>query len=287
MIIDGKKYAEQIIEQTKQLVSELPMVPTLAVVSVGDDVASEVYVRNKLRVCTKAGIHAQHHHFDKYTSASTIKNFISMLNADPKVNGIILQLPLPNLLKDDTQSLIEAIDPLKDVDGLTPSSVYANYHNLSFNAPTPCTPFGILFALLDIFPSGLDGKNVLIFGRSQIVGKPLAHLLTNNNATVTLLHSKSLYNEDLIKRADIIISAIGVPNSIPKNLISHDAVLIDVGIFRDENGKLRGDFEFDELEPHVSAITPVPGGVGPMTTAAVAFNTALCANYQITEKSKQ
>ncbi|KAE9561962.1 bifunctional 5,10-methylenetetrahydrofolate dehydrogenase/5,10-methenyltetrahydrofolate cyclohydrolase [Companilactobacillus paralimentarius] len=266
-LLEGKKVATSLDEtMTKrvQVLKEKGVTPGLAVILVGDNSASAVYVRNKKRRAEKLGIDFQLIHFDTTVTEKELLSKINELNNDPAIDGFIVQLPVPDHIDED--KVIEAISPAKDVDGFTPISV----GNLWIGTPLtkPATASGILM-MLDYYNVDLDGKNVVIVGRSNIVGKPTAALMLNRNATVTITHSHTKNLKEITSKADVLVVAIGQAKFIKKDYVKDQAIVIDVGMDRDENGKLCGDVDFDDVKDHVSMITPVPGGVGPMTITAL------------------
>jgi methylenetetrahydrofolate dehydrogenase (NADP+)/methenyltetrahydrofolate cyclohydrolase len=269
-IIDGKAIAQQIKDECKIKAAKLKAEGRglcLAVVQVGDDPASTVYVRNKKQACEYVGIGSLSHELPAKTSEDELLALIDELNNDDKVTGILVQLPLPPHIDED--KVIGAIAPQKDVDGFHPLST----GNLMIGRPgfLPCTPAGIIELLRR---SGIEiaGKECVVIGRSNIVGKPMAILLLRENGTVTVAHSKTKDLAALTRRADILIVAIGRARMITADYVGEGAVVVDVGIHRDENGKLCGDVDFASVAPHCAAITPVPGGVGPMTIAMLMKN---------------
>lgn len=270
MIIDGKTISAQIKDELKEKAAkkrEAGVNVTLAVIQVGDDPASSVYVRNKKKGCEYIGIGSESYELPEQTSQEELLKLIDELNHKEEINGILVQLPLPPHIDEDT--IIKAIDPKKDVDGFHPQSVGA----LCIGQPgfVSCTPAGII-QLLKRSQIAIEGKECVVLGRSNIVGKPMAILLLRENATVTIAHSRTKNLKEVTKRADILIVAIGRPKMITADYIKEGAVVIDVGINRDENGKLCGDVDFESVEPVCNAITPVPGGVGPMTIAMLLNN---------------
>lgn len=240
---------------------------TLAVIQVGNDPASAVYVGNKKKACEYTGMHSLSYELPEETTEEELLALVEKLNQDEKVHGILVQLPLPRHIDED--KVIETISPKKDVDGFHPQSVGA----LSIGQPgfVSCTPAGVI-QLLKRSGVEMDGRECVIVGRSNIVGKPMAMLMLRENATVTVCHSHTKDLKEVTKRADILIVAIGKPKFITREYVKEGAVVIDVGIHRGENNKLCGDVDFDDVEPVVSAITPVPGGVGPMTIAMLMNN---------------
>ena len=270
-IIDGKKVSTQIkqkiIAEVKALKEKTGKVPGLAVVLVGDDPASAVYVRNKNKTCKNVGFQSFENILPADTSESKLLNLIDELNNDEKVNGILVQLPLPNHIA--SQKILEAINPGKDVDGFHLENIG---RLVTGNAVfKPCTPRGII-ELLDQYKVEIEGKNAVVLGRSNIVGKPIAFLLLERNATVTICHSRTKDLPTILRSADILIAAIGKPNFVTSSMVKDNVVIIDVGINRVED-KLIGDVDYQSVSKKVSLITPVPGGVGPMTIAMLLANT--------------
>lgn len=262
-LLNGKELAQKLQQEMTQEVTELKekgIQPGLAVILVGEDPASQVYVRNKERAANNIGMYSVVYRLPEITSEADLIAKIEELNHDDKVHGILVQLPLPKHINEDL--VLDTIDPAKDVDGFHPM----NLGNLFAGKPTmiPCTPAGIM-ELIKLSGLGLAGKNAVIIGRSNIVGKPMAHLLLQANATVTICHSKTKDLPKVAKQADVLVVAIGRANFVTADFVKEGAVVIDVGINRDENNKLTGDVKFDEVAPLTSFITPVPGGVGPMT----------------------
>ncbi len=280
-LIDGKAAAARVLAEVQAEVGQLQaqgVEPALAVVLVGDDPASHVYVRNKVLRAGEVGIRSLEYRLPADASAEAVLEVVAGLNADAAVHGILVQLPLPGHI--DEVRVLQAIDPAKDVDGFHSENV----GGLSQGRPvlTPCTPAGCMRLLRDTL-GDLSGKHAVVVGRSNIVGKPMAALLLAANCSVTVLHSRSIKPEKLCGQADIVIAAVGRPRMIGADWIKPGAVVIDVGINRiDENGRSRlvGDVDFDAVLPVASAITPVPGGVGPMTIALLMRNTVLAARQQ-------
>ena len=269
-IIDGKKISQEIKDELKEKVAAMHaqgQEVTLAVVLVGQDPASCVYVRNKKRACEYIGIRSLSYELEEDTSEEEVLALIDKLNGDKDVNGILVQLPLPKHMDED--KITRAIDPLKDVDGFHPQNVGA----LSIGLPgfVSCTPAGII-QLLKRSHIDMEGKHCVIVGRSNIVGKPMALLMLRENATVTVTHSKTKDLASVTRQADILIVAIGKKQFITADYVKEGVVVIDVGMHRDENNHLCGDVAYDEVASHCSAITPVPGGVGPMTIAMLMHN---------------
>lgn len=268
--IDGKAISAQIKEELKEETAQLReqgICPCLAVIQVGNDPASSVYVNNKKKACAFIGIESLSYELEETVSEAELLQLISELNSNEKVNGILVQLPLPKHINET--AVIQAIRPEKDVDGFHPQTV----GNMCIGTKgfLPCTPAGVI-QLLKRSGIEIEGKECVVVGRSNIVGKPMAMLLLRENGTVTIAHSKTKNLADVTKRADILIAAVGKPKFITKEFVKEGAVVIDVGIHRNEENKLCGDVDFDDVEPHASAITPVPGGVGPMTIAMLMNN---------------
>ena len=271
-IINGKEISAAIREEIKAGVQGMSVRPGLAVVLVGDDPASAVYVRNKSKACAEVGIYSEVYRLPEETGREQLLGLIEQLNQSPLIHGILVQLPLPKHL--DPEEVIMAIDPAKDVDAFHPVNVgkimIGNYDFL------PCTPAGVMELL---HRSGIEvsGKECVVIGRSNIVGKPQAMLLLHENATVTVCHSKTRDLPSVCRRADILVSAVGKAKFVTANMVRNGAVVIDVGMNRDENGKLCGDVDFEPVSEKASYITPVPGGVGPMTITMLLKNTVTAA----------
>ena len=270
MIIDGKKISTEIKDELKEQVAKLKaegVEVTLAVVKVGEDPASAVYVRNKEKACEYIGINSKKIEMPEETTEEELLKLVDDLNTDPAINGILVQLPLPKHI--DENKILLAIDPMKDVDGFHPVNVGKMV--IGEESFLPCTPAGIIEM---IKRSGLDieGKECVIIGRSNIVGKPMAILMLRENATVTVTHSRTKDLPEVCKRADIIVAALGKAKFVTKDFVKEGAIIIDVGMDRDEDGKLCGDVDFDAVKDIASAITPVPGGVGPMTVTMLLVN---------------
>lgn len=275
-LIDGKKLAAQMRSGIKSKVEEYKAATGkdigLAVVLVGEDPASQVYVRNKIKACEEVGIKSYAFYLDKEVAQSRVEELIRSLSVDNKINGILVQLPLPAHL--DSKKILELIPYAKDVDGFSAE----NMGRLCMNEPclVACTPNGVM-KMFESENIDLNGKNAVVIGRSNIVGKPMAMLLTNANATVTLCHSRTADLKQKCLEADIVVAAIGKAKFIKADMIKEGAVVIDVGMNRDENGKLCGDVDFENVKEKCSFITPVPGGVGPMTITMLMYNTYLSA----------
>ncbi len=278
-IINGKevsaKVRENLKKETADLLESTGICPGLAVILVGSDPASQVYVRNKHLACEELGFHSFEYKLSENTTQEQLLDLISVLNKNPKVHGILVQLPLPDHL--DEQSVLYAIAPEKDVDAFHPMNVgkimIGNYEVL------PCTPAGVM-ELLDASGVEIAGKNCVVIGRSNIVGKPMSMLLLQRSGTVTICHSKTKNLADICAQADILVVAIGKPKFVTADMVKEGAIVIDVGINRDENNKLCGDVDFESVSPKASLITPVPGGVGPMTITMLMKNTLRAAKAQ-------
>lgn len=269
IILDGKKLRDKIFEDLKAKLDTMPVKPTLAVILAGDDPSSKIYVNNKKKCAEKLGINSVVIEYPADITEKELVNKIQELNNDKNITAILVQLPLPKHI--DKFRIIDAISPNKDVDGLT---TYNSGKLFSGEKPYvyPCTPKGILL-LLDEYNIELEGKHAVVIGRSNLVGKPVAQMLLQRNATVTMCHSHTKNLSEITKTADIIISAVGKNVVGEKNIIKSDCVVVDVGIFRDESGKVRGDVDFETVSKIASYISPVPGGVGPMTIASLMLNT--------------
>ena len=275
VIIDGKELAKEIKSSIKEEVNILKgegIVPRLAVVLVGDDSASKIYVRNKSKACEVTGIEYEEHILKKETTMEELSELIEKLNNDATISGILVQSPLPEHL--NANRIFEMISPKKDVDGFNP----VNVGKLSLNEDCfiSCTPYGII-KMLERYKIPIKGSNAVIIGRSNIVGKPLAKCLLNKDATVTVCHSKTRNLKEITKKADILISAIGQAKFVTSDMIKEGATVIDVGINRNSEGKETGDVDFEEVAKKASYITPVPGRVGPMTIAMLMKNVVKAA----------
>jgi methylenetetrahydrofolate dehydrogenase (NADP+)/methenyltetrahydrofolate cyclohydrolase len=274
MIIDGKKAAAALREELKEKVSKLKStyntVPGLTVILVGEDPPSKIYVKNKEKSAVEVGINSEVIHYPDNIEEKVVLDKIKELNKNDKVSGILVQLPLPKHI--DKRKVIETIDPSKDVDGLHP----VNVGNLSsgYDSTIPCTPLGC-YLLIKNTEKNLNGKHAVIIGRSNLNGKPMTQLLLKENCTVTITHSKTKDLKAECKRADIIVAAVGKPKLVKADWVKKDAIVIDVGINKTDSG-LVGDVDFDEVSKIAKAITPVPGGVGPMTIACLLSNTVEC-----------
>jgi methylenetetrahydrofolate dehydrogenase (NADP+)/methenyltetrahydrofolate cyclohydrolase len=286
-LIDGKAFADKIVADLKIEVDDFKkqtgVTPGLTVVLVGEDPASHVYVRNKIKRAQQAGINSFQHKLSKDTDQQTLDQLIDKLNKDPDTHGILVQLPLPPQL--DEEAVINSIDPEKDVDGFHPINV--GRLSAGQSALTPCTPLGCLLMLQHEL-GDLSGKDAVVIGRSNIVGKPMAALLLKHNCTVTIVHKITKDIQSIVKRADIVVAAVGQPEMVNSNWIKPGATVIDVGINAieiDGKRKLVGDVNFSDVEAIAGAITPVPGGVGPMTIACLMKNTLSAAKQQVGKKS--
>jgi len=282
MIIDGKAIAAkirgEIAEEVKKLATQ-GVKPGLAVVLVGEDPASKVYVSMKEKACHDVGIFSDEHKLPVETTEEELLALIGRLNNDPRINGILVQLPLPKQI--NTEKVLEAISPNKDVDGFHPYNV----GRLVVGKPLfqPCTPYGVMVMLRETGVE-LAGKEVVVVGRSNIVGKPVALMCLQQNATVTICHSKTKDLAEKVRQADVVIAAVGLPEMVKGDWIKEGAVVIDVGVNRVGEKKLVGDVDFDAASKRASAITPVPGGVGPMTITMLLYNTVESAKRIISEK---
>ncbi len=278
IIIDGKAVSAAIKQRVAQQAAALQkqnIQPGLAVILVGDDPASQIYVNNKKKACEVCGIRSFSYSLPAQTTQDELLELIGALNQNPDVNGILVQLPVPRHIQPD--AVINAIDPLKDVDAFHPVNVGKIMQGTA--SLLPCTPAGVI-ELID--SAGIDpaGKDCVVIGRSNIVGKPMAMLMMHRNATVTICHSKTQNLTAKCRQADILISSVGKPHFVTADMIKPGAVVIDVGINRQKDGKLCGDVEFEAVAPIAGAITPVPGGVGPMTIAMLMQNTVTAAKLQ-------
>lgn len=278
IIIDGKLVAQEVKVKVSKKVKELQkngIIPGLAVIIIGNNQASRIYVNNKKKACAEVSIYSKEYALPDTTSQKELIELISKLNNDDSINGILVQLPLPNHINE--KAVIEAIDPLKDVDAfheINVGKIMIGEYDL-----LPCTPAGII-ELLNSQNIEIEGKHCVVVGRSNIVGKPMAMLLLHRNGTVTICHSKTKNLKEICKNADILIAAVGKAKFITSDMVKKGAVVIDVGMNKDENSKLCGDVDFDNVEKIASYITPVPGGVGPMTIAMLMKNTVTAASLQ-------
>ncbi|MCG1508363.1 bifunctional methylenetetrahydrofolate dehydrogenase/methenyltetrahydrofolate cyclohydrolase FolD [Staphylococcus epidermidis] len=272
-ILDGKQIAKEYRQRLKNQVNELKehgFTPKLSVILVGNDGASQSYVKSKKKAAEKIGMISEIVHLDESTSEEEVLSELNRLNNDDTVSGILVQVPLPKQVSE--QKVLETIDPNKDVDGFHPINIGKLY--IDEQTFVPCTTLGIM-EILKHADINLEGKNAVVIGRSHIVGQPVSKLLLQANATVTILHSRTKNMNAHLKQADVIVSAVGQPGLVTKENVKEGAVIIDVGNTPDENGKLKGDVAYDEVKEIASAITPVPGGVGPLTITMVLNNTLL------------
>ena len=275
-LIDGKAVSASMREAIRTETAALPEKPGLAVILVGDDPASQTYVKNKKKACDECGFYSEEYRLPAETSQEELLSLIEKLNNDDKINGILVQLPVPKHI--DDVAVIQAISPEKDVDAFGYENVgkimIGNFHYV------PCTPAGVM-QLLKAYNIDIAGKNAVVVGRSNIVGKPQAMLLLHANATVTIAHSKTANLAEVTRGADILVSAVGIAKFIKADMVKEGAVVIDVGMNRDENGKLCGDVDFEAVKDKTSFITPVPGGVGPMTITMLMQNTLESKKQQL------
>lgn len=277
-LLDGKKVSALTKDRLKEKVEKLKqegIVPRLAVIMVGSDSASQIYVRNKSKACDYVGIEFEEHLLPEETKQEELLSLIEDLNDKKEINGILLQSPIPKHL--DINEAFRKISPEKDVDGFHP----VNVGKLVLGQDTfiSCTPFGIM-KILEEYNIDIEGKNAVVIGRSNIVGKPMSQCLLNKNATVTICHSKTKDLASITKKADILVAAIGKPCFVTEDMVKPGAIVIDVGINRMEDGKLKGDVDFETVSPKASYITPVPGGVGPMTIAMLMTNVVKATENQ-------
>src|SRR5258706_6238265 len=287
-ILDGKAISAEIRAEIKRDVAAFTQKsgrkPGLATVLVGDNPASHTYVANKLKACAETGMESIHHPLPASTHMPDLVALMKKLNADPKVDGILLQLPLPN--NADSTPVLEIMDPGKDADGLHPYNLgqlfeYKNWAEMdSGKSPLSCTPHGVI-QILRRSKISVSGQHAVVLGRSKLVGKPVAMMLQALDATVTMCHSRTRDLEAVCRQADILVAAIGQPHFVKPSMVKEGAVVVDVGINRDKEGKLCGDVDFEAVKDRTSAITPVPGGVGPMTITILLFNTLQLANKRI------
>ncbi|MGJ0320405.1 bifunctional methylenetetrahydrofolate dehydrogenase/methenyltetrahydrofolate cyclohydrolase FolD [Aliarcobacter cryaerophilus] len=285
VLLDGKILSAKIKEEVKvevtQIVKEKNITPGLAVILVGNDAASATYVASKAKACKDAGIYSVVHEMPESITQEELLETINMMNNNPKLDGILVQLPLPKHI--DTTTVLEAINPLKDVDGFHPYNVGRMVSNL--DSFLPATPFGVM-RMFEEHNIELSGKDVVVIGSSDIVGKPMASLLINKKATVTVCNSRTKDLKSHTSKADIVIIAVGVPYLLKEDMVKDGAIVIDVGINRLDTGKLVGDADFEGLKNKCSFLTPVPGGVGPMTIAMLLKNTIKAANLRDKRETK-
>lgn len=269
-ILDGKALATKLRAELKEKIELLDRKPGLAVVLVGEDPASQIYVRNKIKACEELNIRSYSYHLPETIDQKSVEDLLDELSMDENIDGILLQLPLPKHLKQEEVMMHIAVK--KDVDGFSPENL--GLLALHKERMVACTPLGVM-KLLESEGIELEGKRAVVLGRSDTVGKPMAMLLLNASATVTVCHSKTQNLKEICKNADILISAIGKPKFVTEDMVKDGAVVVDVGINRDENGKLCGDVDFERVKDKTSYISPVPGGVGPMTITMLMHNTYL------------
>ena len=285
VLLDGKILSAKIKEEVKvevtQIVKEKNITPGLAVILVGNDAASATYVASKAKACKDAGIYSVVHEMPESITQEELLDTINMMNNNPKLDGILVQLPLPKHI--DTTTVLEAINPLKDVDGFHPYNVGRMVSNL--DSFLPATPFGVM-RMFEEYGIELSGKDVVVIGSSDIVGKPMASLLINKKATVTVCNSRTKDLKSHTSKADIVIIAVGVPYLLKEDMVKDGAIVIDVGINRLDTGKLVGDADFEGLKNKCSFLTPVPGGVGPMTIAMLLKNTIKAAKLREKRETK-
>ncbi|OCL86744.1 Bifunctional protein FolD protein [Aliarcobacter thereius] len=285
ILLDGKALSAKIKEEVKvevsQIVKDKEITPGLAVILVGNDAASATYVASKAKACKDAGIYSVVHEMPDTITQDELLQTINLMNNNSKLDGILVQLPLPKHI--DTTTILEAINPLKDVDGFHPYNVGRMVSNL--DSFLSATPFGVM-RMFEEHNIELSGKNVVVIGSSDIVGKPMASLLINKKATVTVCNSRTKDLKSHTLRADIVIIAVGVPYLLKEDMVKDGAIVIDVGINRLENGKLVGDADFENLKNKCSHLTPVPGGVGPMTIAMLLKNTIKAAKFREKREAK-
>lgn len=278
-LINGKEVSQYIKEKIRDEALALGVKPGLAVILVGDDPASHVYVNNKKKACEFCGFYSESYELPAETTQDELLKLIEVLNNNDKIHGILVQMPLPHHI--DESVVIEAIDPKKDVDAFNPYNV-GKIMTGDFDF-LPCTPAGVM-ELLKYYNVDISGKTCVVIGRSNIVGKPMSMLMLHANATVTICHSRTTELKEVVKRADIIVAAVGKKHFVTEDMVKDGAVVVDVGINRGDDGKLYGDVDFDNVSKKASFITPVPGGVGPMTIAMLMQNTLTSAKIHLKEK---
>lgn len=276
-LLAGRPVADALLESLKADVKKLD--PKLVVVQVGDDPASASYINQKLKSCTAVGMRHEHRHLPDSTTLPELMKLMSDLNNDADVTGFIVQLPLPKQLQPHVPEVIRAIDPKKDIDGFGAYNIGKMFLSVEFEHLPPATPSGVI-EMLKFYNIAIEGKHAVVVGRSNIVGKPLAVMLLNRGATVTVCHSKTKNLAEITKQADILCAAVGSPKMITKDMVKPGAVIIDIGVSR-VDGKLCGDVDFDALSSIASAMTPVPGGVGPLTVASLIRNCVTAKKRQM------
>ena len=279
LLLSGRPVADALLESLKADIRNLD--PKLVVVQVGDDPASESYIRQKLKSCEGVGLRHEHRHLPEKTTLKELMSTVDQLNADADVTGFIVQLPLPKELQTHVPDVIRAIDPKKDIDGFGACNIGKMFLSVEFEHLPPATPSGVI-EMLRFYKIPVEGKHAVVVGRSNIVGKPLAIMLLNRGATVTVCNSKTKNLAEITRQADILCSAVGSAKMIRNDMVKKGAVVIDIGVSRIE-GKLCGDVDFDSVSEVASAITPVPGGVGPMTVASLIRNCVTAKKRQLAE----
>jgi methylenetetrahydrofolate dehydrogenase (NADP+)/methenyltetrahydrofolate cyclohydrolase len=279
-LLSGKPVADAVLASIKSKVQELD--PKLVVVQVGDDGASASYIKQKLKSCEVVGMRNEHRHLDDSVSLEELMTIIQELNKDDDVTGFIVQLPLPKHLEAHVPEIIRAIDPKKDIDGFGAYNLGKMFLSTEFEHLPPATPSGVI-EMLKYYNIEIEGKHAVVVGRSNIVGKPLAMMLLNRGATVTICHSKTENLADITRQADLLFAAVGRPKMITQEMVKEGAVVVDVGVNRLDDGTLCGDTDFEGLKDRVSAITPVPGGVGPLTVASLIRNCVRAKERQMEE----
>ncbi len=277
LLLSGRPVADALLESLKPEIKKLN--PKLVVVQVGDDPASASYINQKLKSCAAVGMKHEHRHLDDKTTLPELMKLIDELNSDPDVTGFIVQLPLPQQLQSHVAEIIRAIDPKKDIDGFGAYNLGKMFLSTEFEHLPPATPYGVI-EMLSYYKLPVEGKHAVIVGRSNIVGKPLAIMLLNRGATVTVCHSKTKNLTEFTRQADILCAAVGSPKVITRDMVKKGAVVIDIGVSR-VDGKLCGDVDFDNVQEVASAITPVPGGVGPLTVASLIRNCITAKQRQL------
>ncbi len=277
LLLLGRPVADSLLESLKADIKKLD--PKLVVVQVGDDPASESYIRQKLKSCEAVGLRNEHRHLSEKVTLEELMQTIGELNENADVTGFIVQLPLPKALQPHVPEVIRAIDPKKDIDGFGAYNLGKMFLSVEFEHLPPATPSGVI-EILKFYKISIEGKHAVVVGRSNIVGKPLAIMLLNRGATVTVCNSKTKNLAEITRQADILCCAVGSPKMITKNMVKQGAVVIDIGVSR-VDGKLSGDVDFEAVSEVVSAITPVPGGVGPMTVASLIRNCITAKKRQL------
>lgn len=268
-ILDGKETSLKILDALKEDIATMNISPCLAVILIGDNPASAVYVKNKAKACEKIGVKYKEYHFDNEVTENKVFDTIQDINQDTSVHGVIVQLPVPDHIS--VPKILKEIDPKKDVDGFTAYNIGKMVASKDFEDLPPATPAGIV-RLLDEYKIQVMGMNTVVIGRSNIVGKPVASMLINRGATVTVCHSRTKDVSEYTKKADLIVVAVGISGFLKADMIKKDVIVIDVGIHKKPEGGLCGDTDFEQIAPLCSFITPVPGGVGPMTIAQLMVN---------------